>query len=70
MCSESLSDIFVCLILSASSLAIRVSRQVGCGRYLPGCTGIKSLKERPKTHIAGERPVSLSGVFRYCSMAR
>ena len=40
------------------------------GWYLPGGMGIKSLMARPKMHIAGESLVSLSGVFRYCSMAR
>ena len=28
------------------------------------------LTDRPKTHIAGESFVSLSGVFLYCRMAR
>ena len=69
VCSLSRSQIFWCLLRSASSLASSVSRQVGCGRYLPGCTGIKSLIARPKTHIAGLKPVSLSGVLRYWSMA-
>ena len=70
MCSDNLSHVFWCLFLSASSLATNVSRHVGCGRYRPGWIGIKSLMGLPKTHMAGDNPVSLSGVFRYCSMAR
>ena len=31
---------------------------------------MKSLMTLPKTHIAGESPVSRSGVFRYCKIAR
>ena len=55
---------------SAISLEQSVSCHVGWGWYLPGCMGIKSLIWRPKTHIAGDSPVSLSGVFLYWSMAR
>ena len=31
---------------------------------------MKSLIGRPNTDMAGDRPVSLSGVFRYCNIAR
>ena len=70
VCSVRRSDTLKCLFLRASSLATNVSRHVGWGRYLPGCTGMKSLIDLPNTAIAGDSPVSLSGVFLYWSMAR
>ena len=69
VCSVSLSAIFMWRFRRASSLASKVSRHVGCGSYLPGWIGIKSLIGLPKMHMAGERPVSLSGVFLYWSIA-
>ena len=42
---------------------------VGCGRYLSGRIGMKSLMGWPKRHIAGESLVSWLGVLRYCNIA-
>ena len=59
-----------CRFINASSLAAKVSRQVLCGLYFPGRMRIKSGIGLPKTHIAGESLVSLSGVLRYWRIAR
>jgi hypothetical protein len=50
--------------------ASRVSLQVSWGEYLYGGIEMKSLIGWPKTHIAGESCVSLSGVFLHWSIAR
>ena len=60
----------MCRLLRASSLFCRVSCHVGCGAYLPGRIGTNSFIGRPKTHMAGDSPVSGSGVFLYVRMAR
>ena len=70
VCSDHRSMARMCRFLRASSLAARDPRQVSCGVYFPGSIGMKSLIGRPKTHIAGDSFVSLSGVLRYCSIAR
>ena len=70
VCSDSRSASRMCRLRRASSLAMSVSCQVLCGWYLPGWMGIKSRIGLPKRHMAGERWVSRSGVFRYCNMAR
>ena len=64
------SAVRMCRFRRASSLDRRVSCQVEWGWYFPGWMGMKSRMGRPKTHWAGERWVSRSGVLRYCSMAR
>ena len=70
VCSDKRSAACICRFRKASSRERRVSCQVGWGLYLPGWMGMKSRMGRPKTHIAGDRPVSLSGVLQYWSMAR
>ena len=56
--------------LGASFRLDRVSCKVWSGKYFPGWIGIKSRIGRPKIHMAGDSRVSLSGVLRYCRMAR
>ena len=68
------------LVCSAQRSAPHVWRFLKClfqklQRFTPSIMGLVcaqygSLVARPKMHIAGESLVSLSGVFRYCSMAR
>ena len=70
VCTVHGSASFMCLFLRASSLAARMSLQVGWGMQWPGSMGMKSLIGLPKTHWAGNSFVAGSGVFRYCSMAR
>ena len=55
VCSVSLSHTFMWRFLNASSLRSSTSCHVGCGKYLFGCTGMKSLIVLPNTHIAGDR---------------
>ena len=69
VCSFQCSASFMCLFLCTSSWAASVSCQVGCGLYLPGRIGIKSLMGQPITHWAGDSLVLGSGVLRYCRIA-
>ena len=70
VCSDHLSADFMCRMRRAASRVARVSLHVSCGLYLPGRIGIRSLMGRPKTHIAEDNLVSLSGQFLYCRIAR
>ena len=70
VCSDHRSVARMCRFLRASSLAAKDPCQVSWGLYLPGSIGMKSLIGLPNMHIAGDSLVSLSGVLRYCSMAR
>ena len=70
MCSDHRSANRTCRLRKASSRASRLSLQVGCGLYLPGRIGIKSLMGLPKIHCTGKSFVSRVVVFRYWSTAR
>ena len=63
VCSDSHSCALLCRTRSTSSLASSVSRQVQCGRYCPGGTGMKSPMRRPKMISAGLTLDTGSGVF-------
>ena len=69
VCSVRRSEVRIWRLRKASSRSRRESRHVSWGWYFPRWTGMKSLMGRPKTHTAGERCVSRSGVLRYWSMA-
>ena len=70
VCTVHRSASFMCLFLRASSVAARVSLQVGWGMLRPGSMSMKSLIGKPNTHWAGDSFVTGSGVFQYWSMAR
>ena len=70
VCYDSRSCALMCQTCSTSSLASSVSRQVQCGRYCPGGTGMKSRMRRPNMISAGLTLDIGSGVFLNANKAR